>query len=94
MYEDKFENLLWINLSFSYQVGGDSLDEYLKELGISMMGRMMAKQVKPRLIITEVDGHWTLRTETTFKTTVLEFVPGVEYQETTPDGRELKVTLL
>lgn len=54
----------------------------------------MAKQVKPRLIITEVDGHWTLCTETTFKTTVLEFVPGVEYQETTPDGRELKVTLL
>ncbi|CAF3138704.1 unnamed protein product [Rotaria socialis] len=69
---------------------GDNMDEYLKELGIGMMGRMMAKQVKPRLIITETDGKWTLRTETTFKTTVVEFTPGVEYNETTADGRELK----
>ena len=69
------------------------MDEYLKELGIGMMGRMMAKQVKPRLIITVTDGKWTLRTETSFKTMILEFIPNVEYDEKTADGRELKVTL-
>ncbi|CAF1455051.1 unnamed protein product [Rotaria magnacalcarata] len=71
-------------------VDGDNMDEYLKELGIGMMGRMMAKQVKSRLIITETDDKSALRTETTFKTTVLEFTPGVECNETTADRREFK----
>ncbi len=70
------------------------MDDYLKELGVGMMGRMVAKNIKPRLVITEKDGKWTLRTETTFKTTTLEFTPNVEYEETTPDGRELKVTII
>ena len=68
------------------------MDDYLKELGIGLMGRMVAKTVKPRLVITEKDGKWTLRTETTFKTMVIEFIPNVEYEEMTGDGRELKVT--
>ncbi len=70
------------------------MDDYLKELGVGMMGRMMANNVKPRLVITEKDGKWTLRAETTLKTTVLEFTPNVEYEETTPDGRELKVKII
>lgn len=70
------------------------MDDYLKELGIGMMGRMMAKGIKPRLVIVEKDGKWTLRTETTLKTTTIEFTPNIEYEETTPDGRELKVSIL
>ena len=67
------------------------MDDYLKELGVCMMGRMMAKGIKPRLIINECNGKWTLRTETTLRTTTIEFTPNVEYEETTADGRELKV---
>ena len=70
------------------------MDDYLKELGVGMMGRMMAKGIKPRLVIAERDGKWTLRTETTLKTTTIEFTPDVEYQETTADGRELKVLII
>lgn len=67
------------------------MDEYLKELGVGMMARMMAKGMKPRVVIIEKDGKWTLRTETTLRTMVIEFTPNVEYEETTPDGRQLKV---
>jgi fatty acid-binding protein 3 len=67
------------------------MDEYLKELGVGMMARMMAKGMKPRVVIIEKDGNWTLRTETTIRTMVIEFTPNVEYEETTPDGRQLKV---
>lgn len=56
-----------------------------------MMGRMMAKGVKPRLVITENDGQWTLKTETKFKDSLIEFQPGIEYEEKTADGRLLKV---
>ncbi len=84
-------NVVIIDVFSHYKVDGDNMDDYLKELGISMMGRMIAKGMKPRLVITEKDGKWTLRTETTFKTMILEFTPNVEYEETTADGRELKV---
>jgi hypothetical protein len=57
------------------------------------MWRMMAKQVKPRLVITEKDGKWTLRAETILRAITTEFIPGVEYEETTPDGREVRVRL-
>jgi len=56
------------------------------------MGRMVARSIKPRLVITEKDGKWTLRTETTLKTMIIEFTVNVEFEETTGDGRELKVT--
>jgi hypothetical protein len=68
------------------------MDDYLKEFGVSMMGRMVARNIKPRLVITEKDGKWTLRTETTLKTMIIEFTVNVEFEETTGDGRELKVT--
>lgn len=84
--------LLIINVFFyRYKVSSDNMDDYLKELGVGMMGRMMAKGLKPRLIISEKDGKWSLRTETTLKTMMIEFTPDVEYEETTGDGRELKV---
>jgi hypothetical protein len=51
----------------------------------------MAKSLKPRLVITENNGKWTLCTETSLRRTTIEFTPGFEYEETTPDGRELKV---
>jgi hypothetical protein len=74
-----------------YKVSSDNMDDYLKELGVGMMGRMMAKGIKPRLVISEKDGKWSLRTETTLKIMMIEFTPNVEYEETTGDGRELKV---
>lgn len=69
------------------------MDEYLKEIGVGMMGRMAAKTMKPRLIISETNGKWTIRTETSLKTMSTEFIPNVEYEEITADGRELKVVV-
>lgn len=59
-----------------------------------MMMRMAAKGIKPRLVVTEADGKWTLRSESTLKTVTCEFTPGVEFNETTADGREVKVTFM
>ncbi|UJR32512.1 hypothetical protein I4U23_019974 [Adineta vaga] len=57
---------------------------------VGKMGRMMAKTVKPRLVISENGGKWSVRTETTLKTTTIDFTPNVEYEEVTGDGRHLK----
>lgn len=63
----------------------------MKEIGVGMIMRMTAKGVKPRLIISEKNGTWTLRTESAIKTLTQDFVPGVEFDETTADGRHVKV---
>jgi fatty acid-binding protein 3 len=66
----------------------------MKEIGVGFATRMLAKGLKPRLVISENDGKWTIRSESTLKTINLEFTPGVEFNETTPDGREVTVCLL
>jgi fatty acid-binding protein 3 len=63
----------------------------MKEIGVGWTMRMAAKGLKPRLIISEAGGKWTLRSESTLKTVSYDFTPGVEFDETTPDGREVKV---
>jgi fatty acid-binding protein 3 len=63
----------------------------MKEIGVGMMMRMTAKGIKPRLVISESGGTWTVRSESSLKTTSYDFTPGVEFDETTPDGREVKV---
>ncbi|CAF2401583.1 unnamed protein product [Rotaria sp. Silwood2] len=74
-------------------VDGENFDAYMKEIGVSMIMRMTAKGVKPRLIINENNGTWTLRTESSIKTLSYDFVPGVEFEETTADGRHVKSTI-
>ncbi|CAF1270838.1 unnamed protein product [Rotaria magnacalcarata] len=72
---------------------GENFDEYMKEIGVGLTSRLAAKSIKPRLIISENGGKWTVRSESTIKTTSYEFTPGVEFDETTPDGREVKSTI-
>ena len=64
----------------------------MKELGVGWALRLTAKGVKPRIIISENSGKWTLRTESAIKTLSYDFTPAVEFDETTADGREVKVS--
>ncbi|CAF0850675.1 unnamed protein product [Adineta steineri] len=74
-------------------VDGEHFDEYMKELGVGFATRMAAKGIKSRLVISENNGKWTVRSETSLKTASYDFTPGVEFDETTPDGREVKSTI-
>ncbi len=43
--------------------------------------------------MTESDGNWCIKTSTTLKTIELKFRLGEEFDETTPDGREVKAVV-
>ena len=74
-------------------VDGENFDDYMKEIGVGLTTRLAAKGIKPRLIISEAGGKWTVRAESSIKTTSYDFTPDVEFNETTPDGREVKSTI-
>jgi len=64
----------------------------MKEIGVGLATRLAAKGLKPRVIVSENNGVWTIRSESTLKTVTQDFTPGVEFQETTPDGRQVTVS--
>ncbi|CAF1483423.1 unnamed protein product [Adineta ricciae] len=72
------------------QVNDENMDAFLKELDVGMAKRMAIKNIKPRLVIGENGGKWTIRSESTLRTKTVEFQPDVEFEETTMDGREVK----
>lgn len=61
--------------------------------GVGFATRQMANFIKPTTII-EVDGNKiTLKTQSTFKNTEIQFSLGEEFDETTADDRHVKVRL-
>jgi hypothetical protein len=68
---------------------------YFYYRGISWILRQAAKAVRKEKVIISKDnnGKWTLKSESTFKNTIYEFTPDVEFNETRADGAEVKVSV-
>ncbi|UJR16363.1 hypothetical protein I4U23_003266 [Adineta vaga] len=71
-------------------VDGEHFDDYMKEIGVGFALRQSAKLIKPKLIIQENGGKWSLKSESTLKTASYEFTPGTEFDETRLDGENCK----
>lgn len=55
--------------------------------------RKMANMAKPTLEIAVNEDQWNIKTITTIKTTEISFKLNEEFNETTADGRKVKVRL-
>ena len=53
----------------------------------------MANMAKPTLEIAVNEDQWNIKTITTIKTTEISFKLNTEFDETTADGRKVKVGL-
>ncbi|KAG8506890.1 Fatty acid-binding protein, heart [Galemys pyrenaicus] len=74
-------------------VDSKNFDDYMKSLGVGFATRQVANMTKPTTII-EVNGDViTLKTQSTFKSTEINFKLGVEFDETTADDRKVKTTV-
>jgi len=70
----------------------ENFDSYMEAVGVNAELAKLASQAKPSLTFS-VDGDtWSLKTETPFKTHVVEFKIGQEFEETTADDRKMKST--
>ena len=59
-------------------------------LDVNMLLRKAATASTPVTEISEAGGEWTVKTSTTLKTMELKFKLGEEFDEKTPDGRDVK----
>ncbi|XP_053123255.1 fatty acid-binding protein, heart [Hemicordylus capensis] len=67
-----------------------NFDDYMKAIEVGFATRQIANLTKPTTII-EVDGDKvTIKTQSTFKSTVVSFKLGEEFDETTADDRHVK----
>nr|WLG17460.1 fatty acid-binding protein B [Brachionus koreanus] len=71
-------------------VDSQNWEEYLKEIGMGMIMRKAATSFKPTSIISRDGNKWTLKSVSTLKTTEITATEGVEFDEKTPDDRNVK----
>merc|ERR1711862_267967 len=72
------------------RTSADKYEELLKELDVNFLLRKAATVSTPVLEITEEGGVWNIKTSTTLKTMELKFKLNEEFDETTPDGRDVR----
>jgi len=82
---DKFAGTWALDMS-------ENFDEYMKAVEVNFVTRKMASVLKPNVIISVEGDAWTLKTESTLKTSETTFKLGQEYEETTADGRTVMTT--
>lgn len=72
------------------RVSADNYDELLKALNVNFLLRKAATASTPVMEVTEEGGVWTMKTSTILKSMELKFELGKEFEESTPDGRQVK----
>lgn len=69
----------------------EKFEDYMYALGVGYFTRKIGNVTYPTVeLVKNSDGTYTLNTTSTFKDTTITFTPGVEFNETTVDGREVK----
>jgi fatty acid-binding protein 3 len=68
----------------------ENFDELMKALGVGIITRKMGASVSPVVEVTENNGEYTMKTQSTFKNSEIKFKLGEEFDEETPDGRKVK----
>jgi hypothetical protein len=75
-------------------VSSDNFDSAMSAMGVGWWFRQTAKIIKPdvSLSVSADNTQWTLKTITSIKSTQIDFKLGVEFDEETADGRDVKST--
>lgn len=59
----------------------ENWEEYMKEVGVGMIMRKTAASIKPTVTIENNGSNWNIKLASTFKSSELPFVDGVQFEE-------------
>ena len=86
-----------VEMKGTYELtAADKYDEFLIALGVNRLRRQAAASSFPPFMtvsVSEETGEWTIKTWAMLKMMELKFKLGEEFEEKTPDGREVKAVV-
>jgi len=68
-------------------------DKFLSAVGVGYLFRKAATASTPTMTISKSGDNWKIETSTTLKSMAINFKLGEEFDDKTPDGREVKCTV-
>lgn len=68
----------------------ENFDEFMKALEVGYMTRKASSLTFPIICLTKEGGRYIFTSQSSFKTIMTKFTPGVEFDDVTPDGRSVK----
>jgi len=71
------------------RTSAEKYDEFLSALGVNFLLRKAATASTPIMEVTKEGDVYTIKTSTVLKSMELKFKLGEEFEETTPDGRDV-----
>ncbi|XP_077208156.1 fatty acid-binding protein 5-like [Paroedura picta] len=74
-------------------VSSEGFDDYMKELGVNLAMRKMGSMAKPDVTISKEGDTFTVKTESTFKTSEFSFKLNEKFTEETIDGRKTETLI-
>ncbi|TKS86794.1 Fatty acid-binding protein, brain [Collichthys lucidus] len=73
-------------------VDSQNFDDYMKALGVGFATRQVGNVTKPTVVISQDGDKVVVKTLSTFRNTEISSKLGEEFEETTPDDRQVKST--
>lgn len=73
-------------------ISSENVDEILKALGVGLVLRKIAANVKPNMILERNGDEWILKGVSSVKTKITKFKMGEEFEDETMDGRKVRAT--
>ncbi|XP_070508499.1 probable fatty acid-binding protein [Chironomus tepperi] len=84
--------MAWVDKKYTLYKS-ENFEEYMKALGVGFFLRKIGNNVTPTVFLVKKGDWYEFHTESTFKTTILKFKLGEEFEEETMDGRVVKTTM-
>ncbi|KAG5673443.1 hypothetical protein PVAND_003489 [Polypedilum vanderplanki] len=84
--------MAWVGKKYTLYKS-ENFEEYMKALGVGFFLRKIGNNTTPTIWLEKKGDWYEFHTESTFKTTILRFKLGEEFDEETLDGREVKTIM-
>ncbi|CAF0970504.1 unnamed protein product, partial [Brachionus calyciflorus] len=71
-------------------ISSENFDDLMKELGVGYVKRKLGNQMKPNIVFAKNSDEITFTTISSIRTIEIKFKLNEEFDEETPDGRNVK----
>lgn len=85
---------IWQNKRYKLDHSTENFEEFLKATGMNIFARKVIKSLSPMIELVSLEhGEFLLKQGTILKEINIVFKPGIEFEDTKPDGTKVKTII-